>query len=132
VFQPRALGRKVSDEFTVPLCRVHHRELHGVGGEAEWWEKVKIDPLDDAQGLWQRTNLVCHDDRAVVREGHGSVAGGPPSGENHDIASQAACARCRSDGPQQLGGEVEALNTHHDALPYPLFRAANPKNGKSL
>src|SRR4249919_3045868 len=26
--QPRALGRRVSDEFTVPLCRVHHRELH--------------------------------------------------------------------------------------------------------
>ena len=25
--QPRALGRKVSDEFTVPLCRIHHREL---------------------------------------------------------------------------------------------------------
>jgi hypothetical protein len=32
--QPRALGRKVSDEFTVPLCRVHHRELHRVGDEA--------------------------------------------------------------------------------------------------
>jgi hypothetical protein len=26
--QPRALGRKVSDEFIVPLCRVHHRDLH--------------------------------------------------------------------------------------------------------
>ncbi len=25
--QNRALGRKVSDEFTVPLCRGHHREL---------------------------------------------------------------------------------------------------------
>ena len=24
--QPRAMGRKVSDEFTVPLCRTHHRE----------------------------------------------------------------------------------------------------------
>jgi hypothetical protein len=27
--QGRALGRKVSDEFTVPLCRTHHRELLG-------------------------------------------------------------------------------------------------------
>ena len=26
--QPRAVGRKVSDEYTVPVCRVHHRELH--------------------------------------------------------------------------------------------------------
>ena len=26
--QPRALGRKVSDEFTVPLCRAHHQDLH--------------------------------------------------------------------------------------------------------
>jgi hypothetical protein len=26
--QPRTLGRKVSDEFTVPLCREHHRDLH--------------------------------------------------------------------------------------------------------
>ena len=25
--QPRALGRKVSDEYTVPVCRLHHREL---------------------------------------------------------------------------------------------------------
>jgi hypothetical protein len=54
--QPRALGRKVSDEFTVPLCRVHHRELHGVGDEVKWLEKVKIDPLAAAQGLWQHTN----------------------------------------------------------------------------
>jgi ERF superfamily protein len=32
--QPRALGLKVSDEFIVPVCRVHHRELHRQGDEA--------------------------------------------------------------------------------------------------
>jgi hypothetical protein len=32
--QPRALSRKVSDEFTVPLCRIHHREVHHGGDEA--------------------------------------------------------------------------------------------------
>jgi hypothetical protein len=37
--QPRALGRKVSDEFTVPLCRGHHREVHRCGDEAAWWAK---------------------------------------------------------------------------------------------
>ena len=31
--QPRALGRKVSDEYTVPVCRLHHRELHEYGDE---------------------------------------------------------------------------------------------------
>jgi hypothetical protein len=34
--QNRSLGRKVSDEFTVPLCRGHHRELHRHGDEAAW------------------------------------------------------------------------------------------------
>ena len=42
--QSRALGRKVSDEFTVPLCRGHHREVHRCGDEAAWWRKVGIDP----------------------------------------------------------------------------------------
>src|SRR5262249_47389697 len=40
--QPRALGRKASDEFTVPLCRVHHRELHRGSNEMNWWEHAKI------------------------------------------------------------------------------------------
>jgi len=54
--QPRALGRKVSDEFTVPLCRVHHRELHRTGDEAAWWDANKIDPIPLALKLWQRTH----------------------------------------------------------------------------
>jgi hypothetical protein len=53
--QPRALGRRVSDEFTVPVCRVHHRELHRSGDEAAWWERLKIDPLPVALKLWQQT-----------------------------------------------------------------------------
>jgi hypothetical protein len=43
--QSRALGRKVSDEFTVPLCRGHHREVHRCGDEAAWWAKVGVEPL---------------------------------------------------------------------------------------
>ena len=53
--QSRALGRKVSDEFTVPLCRGHHRELHRRGDEALWWEKIGIDPFPAARGLWLQT-----------------------------------------------------------------------------
>src|SRR5262249_23448334 len=41
--QSPALGRKVSDEFTVPLCRGHHREVHRCGDEAGWWNKAGID-----------------------------------------------------------------------------------------
>ena len=55
--QPRALGHRVSDEFTVPVCRVHHRELHRQGDEAAWWDKVHIDPLPVALRLWQHTRL---------------------------------------------------------------------------
>jgi ERF superfamily len=55
--QPCALGRRVSDEFTVPLCRVHHRELHRQGDEAAWWGKLSIDPVPVALKLWQHTRV---------------------------------------------------------------------------
>ena len=55
--QPRALGRKVSDEYTVPVCRLHHRELHSYGDEASWWAGVSIDPLPIALELWRRSRL---------------------------------------------------------------------------
>jgi hypothetical protein len=54
--QSRALGRKVSDEFTVPLCRGHHREVHRHGDEAAWWESGGIDPLGAARSLWLETH----------------------------------------------------------------------------
>jgi hypothetical protein len=53
--QPRALGRRVSDEFIVPVCRLHHRELHRSGNEAAWWQRVTIDPIPVALELWQRS-----------------------------------------------------------------------------
>ena len=53
--QPRAIGIKVSDEFTVPLCRGHHRQLHQAGNEVAWWEDLKIDALEIARALWEQT-----------------------------------------------------------------------------
>jgi hypothetical protein len=54
--QSRALGRKVSDEFTVPLCRGHHREVHRAGDEAFWWQNLAIDPTATARSLWLQTH----------------------------------------------------------------------------
>ena len=53
--QPKALGRKVSDEFAVPLCRGHHRDLHESGNEAAWWHALGIDPIEIARQLWDET-----------------------------------------------------------------------------
>ena len=71
--QPRALGRKVSDEYTVPVCRIHHRELHRYGDEASWWAGVGVDPLPIALELWRRSRS------AEIKEvGNLSRLPGPP------------------------------------------------------
>ncbi len=53
--QPRSLGRKVSDEFTVPLCATHHHQLHMRGNEKDWWAEKQIEPLSVAEDLWKQT-----------------------------------------------------------------------------
>jgi len=53
--QPRALGRKVSDEFAVPLCRGHHRAVHRSRDERAWWRQAGIDPIKVARRLWKET-----------------------------------------------------------------------------
>ena len=55
--QPRAMGRKASDEFAVPLCRIHHRLVHRAGNEAAWWKDAGIDPVKVARQLWRQTRL---------------------------------------------------------------------------
>jgi ERF superfamily len=56
--QPRAMGLKVSDEFTVPLCRTHHRDNHSFGDEVAWWERRAIDPLATSRMLWVSTRRI--------------------------------------------------------------------------
>ena len=50
------MGLKVSDEFTVPLCRGHHQQLHQAGNEMAWWENLKINVLPIAKELWEQTH----------------------------------------------------------------------------
>jgi hypothetical protein len=54
--QPRALGRKVSDEFAVPICRGHHRAVHRSRDERAWWRQAGIDPIKVARRLWKETH----------------------------------------------------------------------------
>jgi hypothetical protein len=56
--QPRAIGRKVSDEFTVPLCRTHHRDNHRFGDEAAWWNRAAVNPVEVARKLWTTTRAI--------------------------------------------------------------------------
>ena len=53
--QPKAMSRKVSDEFTVPLCRHHHDQLHRDPDEQNWWAVLDIDPLAVAAALWEES-----------------------------------------------------------------------------
>jgi hypothetical protein len=73
--QHRALGRKVSDEFIVPLCRGHHREVHRCGDEVAWWQKVGFDPIASARALWLHTHpLPERPDAISVEAAHAEAA----------------------------------------------------------
>jgi hypothetical protein len=52
------MGRKVSDEFTVPLCRTHHRDNHRFGDEVAWWSRQAIDPVGASRKLWVSTRRI--------------------------------------------------------------------------
>lgn len=64
--QPNTLGRKVSDEFTVPLCRDHHHDLHRQGNEVAWWADMHVTPTDVARALWQSSPI--HENRQQQRD----------------------------------------------------------------
>lgn len=64
--QPRSMGSKVSDEWTVPLCVLHHRSLHDVGDEAGWWTEKGIDAKSEAERLWQESRRKMIDSAAIA------------------------------------------------------------------
>jgi ERF superfamily len=74
--QGRALGRKVSDEFTVPLCRDHHDELHRHGNEMPWWANLTISPLQAARMLWEASPV--HSASATNGQAHIVGSNKPP------------------------------------------------------
>jgi hypothetical protein len=81
--QHPALGRKVSDEFTVPLCRGHHREAHRCGDEAAWWQRAGIDPTVYARTLWLKTHpLPARAVAITTKHDAHAAAAGADSGAN--------------------------------------------------
>jgi hypothetical protein len=88
--QPRALGRKASDEFAVPLCRVHHRAAHRAGDERAWWWQIGIDPIKVARTLWKETRGIGQrrSQRAASSRPHGAAASSDPN--NEDISAALA------------------------------------------
>jgi hypothetical protein len=81
--QPRALGRKVSDEFAVPLCRGHHRAVHRSRDERAWWRQAGLDPIKVARRLWKATRGMGQQrsQRAALPRPHGAGASSDPNNE---------------------------------------------------
>jgi hypothetical protein len=89
--QPRALGRKVSDEFAVPLCRGHHRAAHRSRDERAWWRQAGIDPIKIARRLWKATHGLGQrgSQRAALPWPHGAAASSDPTPKSGDISATA-------------------------------------------
>jgi ERF superfamily len=87
--QPRALGRKVSDEFAVPLCRGHHRAAHRSRDERAWWRQAGIDPIKVARRLWKATHGMGQQrsQRPALPRPHDAAA--PTDPKNEDISATA-------------------------------------------
>jgi ERF superfamily len=87
--QPRALGRKVSDEFAVPLCRGHHRAVHRSRDERAWWWQAGIDPIKVSRRLWRETRGMGQQqsERTASPRPHAAAASSDP--KNEDINATA-------------------------------------------
>jgi len=88
--QARAMGRKASDEFTVPLCRSHHRENHRCGDEAAWWAKDGLDPFAAARALWLTTHPLARSALATATK-----QGTAGHSRANDVSAAAVRARSR-------------------------------------
>ena len=93
--QPRSLGLKVSDEFTVPLCRAHHHELHRHGNEMAWWANLQIAPLEMARELWAATLLQADPARKATEVANERAGKIDPANEAESVVSRNSVGRIR-------------------------------------
>jgi hypothetical protein len=107
--QSKTLGRKVSDEFTVPLCRGHHREIHRCGNEVAWWKKLGVDPT--VSGVPCGWKAIHYPRRAVANK-----AGQNPTGESNRVRTAKRShflMRAPNDLRQTVRGQPSQLSQEH-------------------
>lgn len=99
--QPRGLSLKVSDEFTVPLCSIHHHNIHTTGKEREWWQGRNIDPLKVAATLWlqgrerkQTSGTAAPREREALSQEQATAGEATSAGQGHN-------STCDADGSIQ-------------------------------
>jgi hypothetical protein len=100
---PQINKSEASDEFTVPLCRTHHREVHRCGEEGSWWQKTAIDPLaqnadDEDPTDADRKSGRLFDDMPDMGRGHesgvvraNSMAGNAPTTQSESYRCGQRC-----------------------------------------
>jgi len=87
--QPRALGRKVSDEFVVPLCRGHHRAVHRSRDERAWWKQAGINPIKVARRLWRETRGMGQQQSERTASSRRDAAAASPNPKDEDMDAAA-------------------------------------------
>ena len=97
--QSRGLGLKVSDEFAVPLCRAHHRELHRAGKEAIGGQNRHRADRYRAQTLARNTSA----------DGLGRLPGGDAGARNGTTRNRRFTAAARA-----ADGETNPVAGHSD------------------
>src|SRR5262249_48691655 len=105
--QPRALGRKVSDEFAVPLCRGHHRAVHRSRDERGWWRQAGIDPIKVARRLWKAPRALGQrrSQRPPLPRPHGAAASSDTNNEEISATATPQEETRLPDLPGQQGGK---------------------------
>jgi DNA recombination protein Rad52 len=118
--QPRAIGLKVSDEFTVPLCRSHHSQLHRAGNEVAWWEDLDVNALEIAKGLWEESHgwaapisppIIDAGPPVAPDVGGGSTSGTSGASPTDGDTSTGKADRSQADGDTSTG---KASRSHAD------------------
>jgi hypothetical protein len=120
--QQRALGRKVSDEFTVPLCRPHHQDLHRHGNEKAWWANMQIAPMPIAKQLWDASQTGGQEQAAVSENAAHTHQYPRDSQHEAPFILLKACGAPQQSAPIQSEGELSAFSSSFQRLAHYLLR----------
>ena len=114
--QPRAPGLKVSDEFTLPLCRIHHRALPCAPTRSPGGRSTR-----SIRSRW-------HGDRERIAAGSRSIPAAPPRIQVNIPKPTAASGRGWRGDPQWVNSPRRPPIAAAQPL-RPLFTAARERCG---